>query len=99
MCPVFVYTNDLYEKLLMWILPQITQQVGRCRPVAGAVDSVEIIVCSHLVESLVRIRCCQLSNCSLIQSFSCYFFYLFIYFLTKALSKVCQTVLKLPLSI
>lgn len=42
------------------ILPQITQQVGRCGPVAGAVDSVEIILCAHMVESLVRIRCCWL---------------------------------------
>lgn len=35
-----------------WANLTITQQVGRCGPVAGAVDSVEIIVCSHLVESL-----------------------------------------------
>lgn len=30
----------------------ITQQVGRCGPVAGAVDTVEMILCSHIVESL-----------------------------------------------
>ncbi|TDH01246.1 hypothetical protein EPR50_G00178260 [Perca flavescens] len=35
-----------------WANITITQQVGRCGPVAGAVDSVEIILCSHIVESL-----------------------------------------------
>ncbi|XP_042358223.1 prominin-2 [Plectropomus leopardus] len=35
-----------------WANQTITQQVGRCGPVAGAVDSVEIILCSHIVESL-----------------------------------------------
>lgn len=35
-----------------WANFTITQQVGRCGPVAGAVDSVEIIVCSQSVESL-----------------------------------------------
>lgn len=35
-----------------WAYRMITEQVGRCRPVAGAVDSVEVIVCSYLAESL-----------------------------------------------
>lgn len=35
-----------------WANLTITQQVGRCGPVAGAVDSVEIILCSQMVESL-----------------------------------------------
>ncbi|KAM4607558.1 prominin-2 isoform 2-T2 [Polymixia lowei] len=35
-----------------WANLTITQQVGRCRPVAGAVDSAEIIICSRMVESL-----------------------------------------------
>ncbi|XP_053188901.1 prominin-2 [Scomber japonicus] len=35
-----------------WANVTITQQVGRCGPVAGAVDSVEIILCSQMVESL-----------------------------------------------
>ncbi|XP_076599989.1 prominin-2 [Chaetodon auriga] len=35
-----------------WANLTITQQVGRCGPVAGAVDSVEIILCSNMVESL-----------------------------------------------
>ncbi|XP_078032302.1 prominin-2 isoform X3 [Epinephelus lanceolatus] len=35
-----------------WANLTITQQVGRCGPVAGAVDSAEIILCSHIVESL-----------------------------------------------
>uniref|UniRef100_A0AAQ4PJ95 Prominin 2 n=1 Tax=Gasterosteus aculeatus aculeatus TaxID=481459 RepID=A0AAQ4PJ95_GASAC len=35
-----------------WANVTITQQVGRCGPVAGAVDSIEIILCSYIVESL-----------------------------------------------
>ncbi|XP_041803369.1 prominin-2 [Chelmon rostratus] len=35
-----------------WANLTITQQVGRCGPVAGAVDSVENILCSNIVESL-----------------------------------------------
>ncbi|AWP14029.1 putative prominin-1-A-like [Scophthalmus maximus] len=35
-----------------WANRMITQQVGRCRPVAGALDSVEIILCSNAVASL-----------------------------------------------
>ncbi|XP_044069096.1 prominin-2 [Siniperca chuatsi] len=35
-----------------WANLTIRQQVGRCGPVAGAVDSVDIILCSHIVESL-----------------------------------------------
>uniref|UniRef100_A0A8C2Z0F9 Prominin 2 n=1 Tax=Cyclopterus lumpus TaxID=8103 RepID=A0A8C2Z0F9_CYCLU len=35
-----------------WANVTITQQVGRCRPVAGAVDSAEIILCSYIVETL-----------------------------------------------
>uniref|UniRef100_A0A3B4WH53 Prominin 2 n=1 Tax=Seriola lalandi dorsalis TaxID=1841481 RepID=A0A3B4WH53_SERLL len=35
-----------------WANLTITQQVGRCRPVAGALDSLETIVCSRVVESL-----------------------------------------------
>ncbi|KAM8859058.1 prominin-2 isoform 2-T3 [Spinachia spinachia] len=35
-----------------WANFTITQQVGRCGPVAGAVDSIEIILCSYIVESL-----------------------------------------------
>lgn len=37
------------------VLPQLTQQVARCGPVAGAVDSFEVILCAYMVESLVRI--------------------------------------------
>ncbi|XP_029963108.1 prominin-2 [Salarias fasciatus] len=35
-----------------WAKHTITQQVGRCGPVAGAVDSVEIVLCAYMVESL-----------------------------------------------
>ncbi|XP_036402665.1 prominin-2 [Megalops cyprinoides] len=35
-----------------WANRTITQQVGRCGPVAGAVDAVEIMVCSYVVESV-----------------------------------------------
>uniref|UniRef100_A0A3P8P3Y8 Prominin 2 n=1 Tax=Astatotilapia calliptera TaxID=8154 RepID=A0A3P8P3Y8_ASTCA len=34
------------------IVKNITQQVGRCGPVAGALDSVDVIVCAYMVESL-----------------------------------------------
>uniref|UniRef100_A0A3B3B9Y9 Prominin 2 n=1 Tax=Oryzias melastigma TaxID=30732 RepID=A0A3B3B9Y9_ORYME len=39
----------LYED---WANNTITQQLGRCGPVAGAVDSAEAIVCAYMVESL-----------------------------------------------
>ncbi|XP_070696693.1 prominin-2 [Pempheris klunzingeri] len=35
-----------------WANLTITQQVGRCGPVAGAVDTVDIILCSNMVQSL-----------------------------------------------
>ncbi|XP_035519867.1 prominin-2 [Morone saxatilis] len=35
-----------------WANVTITQQVGRCGPVAGVVNSVEIVLCSQIVESL-----------------------------------------------
>ncbi|XP_046886101.1 prominin-2 [Hypomesus transpacificus] len=35
-----------------WANMTITQQVGRCGPVAQAVDTAEVIVCSYMVESL-----------------------------------------------
>ncbi|KAK2824270.1 hypothetical protein Q5P01_021445 [Channa striata] len=35
-----------------WAKLMITQQVGRCQPVAGVVDSMEMILCSQMVESL-----------------------------------------------
>ncbi|XP_030011452.1 prominin-2 [Sphaeramia orbicularis] len=35
-----------------WANITITQEVGRCGPVAGAIDSAQIIICSNMVESL-----------------------------------------------
>nr|XP_046257014.1 prominin-2 [Scatophagus argus] len=35
-----------------WANLTITQEVGRCGPVAGAVDSAETVLCSQMVESL-----------------------------------------------
>ncbi|XP_063347590.1 prominin-2 [Pelmatolapia mariae] len=35
-----------------WAKLMIMQQVGRCGPVAGALDSVDVIVCAYMVESL-----------------------------------------------
>ncbi|XP_033835108.1 prominin-2 [Periophthalmus magnuspinnatus] len=35
-----------------WARNMITQELGRCGPVAGAVDSANIIICSNMVESL-----------------------------------------------
>ncbi|XP_054456485.1 prominin-2 [Anoplopoma fimbria] len=43
---------DYFINYADWANDTITQQVGRCGPVAGAVDSVEIILCSYIVESL-----------------------------------------------
>lgn len=37
------------------VLPQITEQVGRCGPVAGTVDSAAAILCSQMVDSLVSL--------------------------------------------
>lgn len=35
------------------VVPQITQHVGQCGPVAGTVDSAAVILCSEVVNSLV----------------------------------------------
>lgn len=35
-----------------WASTTLTQQVGRCGPVAGAMESVEVILCGHVVEYL-----------------------------------------------
>ncbi|KAL4641034.1 prominin-1-A-like [Arapaima gigas] len=35
-----------------WANRTITQEVGRCGPVAGVIDTVGVLVCSYLVESL-----------------------------------------------
>ncbi|KAI1894338.1 hypothetical protein AGOR_G00114780 [Albula goreensis] len=35
-----------------WANTTITQQVGRCGPVAGALDAAEVMVCSYITESL-----------------------------------------------
>lgn len=41
----------------LFLLPQITQQIGRCQPVAGMVDFVDVVFCSSLVEPMVRRSC------------------------------------------
>lgn len=43
---------DYFISFADWAKHTLTQQVGRCGPVAGAVDSVEIVLCDHIVESL-----------------------------------------------
>lgn len=35
------------------VLPQITEEVGRCGPMARTVDSAAVILCSQMVDSLV----------------------------------------------
>ncbi|XP_034041405.1 prominin-1-A-like isoform X2 [Thalassophryne amazonica] len=35
-----------------WANYTITQEVGRCRPVAGTLDTAETVICLHVVESL-----------------------------------------------
>ncbi|XP_014054469.1 prominin-2 isoform X1 [Salmo salar] len=41
-----------FTKYADWANLTITQQIGRCGPVAEAVDSAEVVVCSNMVESL-----------------------------------------------
>ncbi|XP_060943228.1 prominin-2 [Limanda limanda] len=40
-----------------WAKLAITQKVGRCQPIAGALDSAEIIVCQYVVQSLNAFWC------------------------------------------
>ncbi|XP_034464377.1 prominin-2 [Hippoglossus hippoglossus] len=40
-----------------WAKLSITQEVGRCQPIAGALDSAEIIVCEYVVQSLNAFWC------------------------------------------
>ncbi|XP_072293589.1 prominin-2 [Eucyclogobius newberryi] len=42
----------IFSAFAGWAKKMITQEIGRCGPVAGAVNSAEIIVCSNMVESL-----------------------------------------------
>ncbi|XP_010735887.3 prominin-2 [Larimichthys crocea] len=41
-----------FNTFAKWANITITQQVGRCGPVAGSVDSVENLLCANIVESL-----------------------------------------------
>ncbi|XP_028983422.1 prominin-2 [Betta splendens] len=41
-----------FTAFAQWANTTITQQVGRCRPVAGAIDTAQEIVCLQIVESL-----------------------------------------------
>ncbi|XP_030628291.1 prominin-2 [Chanos chanos] len=41
-----------FTRLTDWANRTITQEVGRCGPVAGALDDAETLVCSRIVESL-----------------------------------------------
>ncbi|XP_047460001.1 prominin-2 isoform X2 [Mugil cephalus] len=43
---------DYFLAFAAWAKLVITTQVGRCGPLAGTVDSVEVIVCAYTVESL-----------------------------------------------
>ncbi|KAM6915838.1 prominin-2 [Xenentodon cancila] len=43
---------DYFTVYADWANLTITQQVGRCEPVARAVDSAEVILCTNMVESL-----------------------------------------------
>ncbi|CAL8359069.1 unnamed protein product [Boreogadus saida] len=43
---------QLFDAYADWAILTITEQVGRCRPVSGAVDAAVVIVCSNVVESL-----------------------------------------------
>ncbi|XP_066549132.1 prominin-2 [Amia ocellicauda] len=41
-----------FETYADWAKTAITQDVGRCRPVADAVDAAEVVMCSYLVETM-----------------------------------------------
>ncbi|KAM4600255.1 LOW QUALITY PROTEIN: prominin-2 [Fundulus diaphanus] len=43
---------DYFTVYIDWAKTMVTQQLGRCRPVARAVDSVEVVLCVNMVESL-----------------------------------------------
>ncbi|MEQ2229523.1 hypothetical protein ILYODFUR_019741 [Ilyodon furcidens] len=43
---------DYFTAYADWATIMVTQQVGRCKPVARAVDSVEVVLCVNMVESL-----------------------------------------------
>uniref|UniRef100_A0A3Q2QAB2 Prominin-1-A-like n=1 Tax=Fundulus heteroclitus TaxID=8078 RepID=A0A3Q2QAB2_FUNHE len=43
---------DYFAVYIDWAKTMVTQQLGRCRPVARAVDSVEVVLCVNMVESL-----------------------------------------------
>ncbi|KAM4730310.1 prominin-2 isoform 2-T2 [Anableps anableps] len=43
---------DYFTAYAVWANIMVTQQVGRCGPVARAVDSVETVLCVNMVESL-----------------------------------------------
>lgn len=43
---------EFFTAFAEWANIMITQEMGRCGPVAGAVDSAEIIVCTNAVEGL-----------------------------------------------
>ncbi|XP_047208101.1 prominin-2 [Girardinichthys multiradiatus] len=43
---------DYFTAYADWATIMVTQQVGRCKPVARAVDSFEVVLCVNMVESL-----------------------------------------------
>ncbi|MEQ2188647.1 hypothetical protein GOODEAATRI_017119 [Goodea atripinnis] len=43
---------DYFTSYADWATIMVTQEVGRCKPVARAVDSVEVVLCVNMVESL-----------------------------------------------
>ncbi|MED6236017.1 hypothetical protein ATANTOWER_003245 [Ataeniobius toweri] len=43
---------DYFTAYADWATIMVTQQVGRCKPIASAVDSLEVVLCINMVESL-----------------------------------------------
>ncbi|KAK0135623.1 Prominin-2 [Merluccius polli] len=43
---------QLFDAYVHWAKLMITEELGRCRPVSGAVDTAALLVCSNMVESL-----------------------------------------------
>lgn len=40
--------------MLMVIFPQLDAEVAQCKPISNIVDSLEIVACSFIVDSVVR---------------------------------------------
>lgn len=47
-------TNKLYINVCVYSFPQLTSEVAQCKPISNIVDSMEIVACSFILDSVVR---------------------------------------------